>query len=357
MRKPVMIVISALVAIAALAFVMRSTLATYAMNRAASRVIRANLVASLPDGLHLVLCGAGSPLPDPRRSGPCVAIIAGRSLFIVDAGSGAARNLQRMTVPNGQIASLFLTHFHSDHIDGLGELAMMRWVAAANTTPLPVYGPRGVDEVVGGFNQAYRLDAMYRTAHHGSGVAPASGAGMQARAFDVPEDGSGVVVLERDGVRVTAFAVDHEPVAPSVGYRFDYRDRSLVISGDTKRLEAVAKQATGVDLLVHEALAAHLVAILNRSAKEAENEIVARITHDIPDYHTTPVEAAEIAQSAGAGALLFYHVVPALPLPGLEAAFLEGVKKAYDGPAVLGRDGTMVSLPAGSEAIEFSNRL
>lgn len=180
---------------------------------------------------------------------------------------------------------------------------------------------------------------------------------MQAHAFDVPEGGSGVVVLERDGVRVTAFAVDHEPVAPSVGYRFDYRDRSLVISGDTKRLEAVAKQATGVDLLVHEALAAHLVAILNRSAKEAENEIVARITHDIPDYHTTPVEAAEIAQSAGAGALLFYHVVPALPLPGLEAAFLEGVKKAYDGPAVLGRDGTMVSLPAGSEAIEFSNRL
>jgi ribonuclease Z len=357
MRRLVVVVVAVLVALSVLGFMMRASLATYVMKAAASRAIRADFVSSLPDGLHLILCGAGSPLPDPRRSGPCVAVVAGRSLFVVDAGSGAARNLQRMRVPNGEIASLFLTHFHSDHIDGLGELAMMRWVAAANREPLPVYGPAGVEEVVAGFNRAYRLDSEYRTAHHGNAVAPPQGAGMRAHPIEVPADGTAVTVWSEDAVRITAFGVDHEPVSPAVGYRFEYRDRSLVISGDTKKMETVSKQATGVDLLVHEALAAHLVAILNRSADEAGNEIVTRITHDIPEYHTTPIEAAEVARTAGVRALLYYHIVPALPLPGLEAAFLRGVKEAYDGPVVVGRDGTMVSLPSGSKEIKFSNRL
>jgi len=105
------------------------------MRAGAERNFAADLAAELPDGLHVVLCGAGGPLPDPVRSGPCTVVIAGSSLFVVDAGSGGARNLLRMGLPAGRIEALFVTHVHSDHIDGLGELALQRWVGGSNTSP------------------------------------------------------------------------------------------------------------------------------------------------------------------------------------------------------------------------------
>jgi ribonuclease Z len=343
-----------LVAIAALV-ALRGPLALRVMRRVAQGTLATDGVAALPDGLHVVLCGAGSPLPDPERSGACTAVIAGRSFFVVDAGSGA-RNLTPLGLAPGPLRAVFLTHFHSDHIDLLGQLAMLRWTNAAHAEPLPVYGPAGVEEVVAGLDRAYRQDSAYRSAHHGPAVAPPGGAGATARPFAPPEPGAARVVLEGDGVRVTAFRVDHEPVVPAVGYRFDYGGRSVVISGDTRSSAEVERMARGVDLLVHEALSPALVGILQEAAQAAGRPNIAKILGDIPGYHTTPVEAARVAEAAGAKHLLYTHVVPALPLPGLDAEFLEGVSDAYSGGVTLGRDGTQVSLPSGSGRIEVSRR-
>jgi ribonuclease Z len=210
--------------------------------------------------------------------------------------------------------------------------------------------------VVDGFNLAYRQDARFRSAHHGTTVAPASGAGMEARPFETPSVGHERVVWEQDGVRIAAFQVDHSPVHPAVGYRIDFGGRSVVISGDTRQSTELERVAEGVDLLVHEALAARIVAALNEVATSQGRKNLARITADIPDYHTTPVEAAASAERAGAGRLLFYHVVPPLVVPGMEAVFLDGVSEAYSGGVTVGRDGTLVSLPSGSKAIEISSR-
>src|SRR5690606_14129000 len=119
----------------------------------------------------------------------CTAVIAGKELFIVDAGSGAARNLGRMNLFPGRIDALLLTHFHSDHIDGMGELAMLRWTAGTHREPLPVLGPEGVQDVVDGFDRTYARDASYRTAHHGEDTAPPSGSGMRAEPFALPAPG------------------------------------------------------------------------------------------------------------------------------------------------------------------------
>jgi ribonuclease Z len=342
---------------AALAFIFRGPVAERVMERALERSMAVDVIADLPDGLHLALCGAGAPLPDPVRSGPCVAVAAGNTLLVVDAGTNGARNLQRMGLTPGRIEAVFLTHFHSDHIDGLGELALMRWTTGSRTTPLPVHGPTGVASVVDGFNAAYALDSSYRTAHHGPEVAPPDGAGSVARAFDAPPPGTGVEVWRTGGLTVTAFAVPHAPASPAVGYRFDYGGRSLVVSGDTSKSDNLVHFAEDVDLLVHEALAVHLVAIMNRAARHAGRDNVASIAHDILDYHTTPVEAAQVATAARARHLLYYHVLPPLRVPGLAAAFLEGVDAVYKGPVTLGRDGTFVSLPAGSDTIVVSERL
>jgi ribonuclease Z len=339
----------------AIAYAQRGAIALRLAERVVARNLATSQLDALPDGLHVVLCGAGSPLPDPRRSGPCVAVIAGQELYIVDAGSGASRSLARMRIPQGRIDAVLLTHFHSDHIDGLGELLLQRWANGASDSPTPVYGPPGVDGVVAGFNRAYAADARYRVAHHGPDTVPPSGAGGRARPFGTPALGEGRVVLESNGLRITAFRVDHTPVDPAVGYRFDYRGRSVVLSGDTRKSANLESFAEGVDLLVHEALSRELVALIERGAAAAGRANIEKIAEDIVDYHTSPVEAAEIARDARVGNLVYYHIVPPLPLAPLEAVFLEGVDDVFDGPVTVGRDGTWVSLPADSDAIEVNN--
>lgn len=330
----------------------RATIVAFLMERAAEQRIGHSLLSDLDDGLHVLLCGAGGPLPDPKRSGPCVAVIAGETIVIVDAGTGGSRQLVNMQVPTGEIAAQLLTHFHSDHIDGLGEMAMLRWINAGNDSPLPVIGPVGTNNVVSGFNQAYSADVQYRHEHHGDKVAPLSGGGMSAREFVLPPDGERITIFEKDDLVVSALAVDHAPVNPAVAYRFDYKNRSVLVSGDTKKSANLEEMAMGVDLLVHEALAPNLVAVMNRAAKKNSNAILEKIANDIIDYHTSPAEVAEIAEAAQVGHLLYYHVLPPLIAPGMEAAFLEGVDEVYDGSYAVGVDGSIISLPANSDAIE-----
>jgi ribonuclease Z len=346
------------VAIAAVlvVWVFRSTIAVRVMSAAVENGLLADPIGDLPDGLHVTLCGAGGPFPDPDRSAPCLAIVAGRSLYLVDAGSGAARHLTRIGFQPGQVEAVFLTHFHSDHIDGLGELGVVRWVGGSHRLPLPIYGAEGIAEITQGLNQIYRLDSVYRTAHHGPEVLPPTGSGFRAREFREPAPGESNVVLEKDGLRVTAFKVEHPPIVPAVGYRFDYKGRSVVVSGDTSKSANLERVASGADLLVHEALSPELIGVLQHAAEAAGNEAIAKISVDVLDYHATPVEAAESAQSAGVGHLLYYHIMPPMPIPGLDSIFLGGVNDAYDGPVTLGRDGTSFSLPAGSDQILESER-
>ncbi|MDX2234845.1 MAG: MBL fold metallo-hydrolase [Hyphomonadaceae bacterium] len=337
------------------AFFFRGGIAVMAMKRVAPRAITADMVATLPDGLHVALCGTGSPLPDPRRSGPCTAIIAGPRVFIVDAGDGAARMTARMRLPAARLEGVFITHFHSDHIDGLGALALMRWAGGGGTAPLPVRGPSGVERVVAGFNEAYAQDAAYRIAHHGADIVVPGGAGMTAQPFAIPDGADQAVVFNDGGLRVMAFRVDHEPVAPAVGYRFDYGGRSVVVSGDTSRAPALEAAAQGVDLLVHEALGPNLVALMEDSARQAGREKLAKIFKDIPDYHASPADAAASARAAGVKALLLTHIVPVMPTPALEPVFLKGAD--FGGKLWIGRDGDLVSLPSGSGDITKRNVL
>src|SRR5262249_35557275 len=129
------------------AYVMRDTIALSLFRRAAQEGLAADVVAELPDGLTAAFCGTGSPLPDRTRAGPCTAVIAGGKLFVFDAGDGATETLARMGLPVARIEAVFLTHFHSDHIDGLGGLAVQRWATSASTAPIPLYGGEGVERI------------------------------------------------------------------------------------------------------------------------------------------------------------------------------------------------------------------
>jgi ribonuclease Z len=205
---------------------LRARLALAVVARRLPALVAGDPVAKLGDGLYVAVVGSGSPLTDARRGNPCAAVIAGGRIFVVDAGERSAETMGRMQLASNRIAAVLLTHFHSDHIGGLGTVNLQRWVADAADVPLRVLGPPGVERVVAGFNEAYALDNGYRIAHHGPEVVRPSGAGMVAEPFSFGEGEDSKVVLDEDGLKVTAFLVDHTPVAPAVGYRFDYRGRS-----------------------------------------------------------------------------------------------------------------------------------
>lgn len=335
------------------AYGQRGSIAARLMERGLESRMGANVVAELEDGLHLSLCGAGGPMPAPNASGPCVAVVAGDQLFVVDAGTDGPRNLMRMGYQPGTVQGVFLTHFHSDHIDGLGEMGTLRWAGGDSTTPLPVYGPAGVESVVEGFNAAYAQDFVYRHEHHGDLVAPMNAAGLKAAPFAKPPMGELALVYEGGGLRVEALAVDHSPVDPAVGYRFTYKGRALLITGDTVKLANIEQFARGVDLLVHEALAPNLVNMMHATAKKLGNGIMAKITADVLDYHASPVEAAETARAAGVGHLLYYHIVPPLVIPGQKTLFLDGADEIFPNYTI-GADGVSFTLPADSDEIRLT---
>lgn len=296
-----------------------------------------------PD-LTVILCGTGSPLPDPQRAGACTAVIAGGQLVLVDAGPGSWETLDLTKVPTGRLSAVLLTHFHSDHIGDLGEAMTQSWIAGRDR-PLDVYGPVGTARVVDGFDAAYAQDADYRTLHHDEQHMPRAAAPMVAHEVglgDAPD--ADAVVFDRNGLRVTMFRVNHDPVTPAVGYRFDYRGNVVVVSGDTAKSASVVEHARGADLLIHEALNRDMMGRI-ATIVSAHDPRLGKMVHDTLGYHTSPVEAAEVARDAGAKTLVFTHVVPGPRNFIMRRMFLAGVDDVFSGTVVLGEDGQRFTLP------------
>ena len=325
---------------------LRGRIALALIKKKLPEIVAADPVAELSDGLHVAIVGSGSPLPDEKRGNPCVAVIAGGRVYVVDTGEASSETINRMGIDAGRIECVLLSHFHSDHIGGLGSVNLQRWVADGTDTPLRVLGPPGVDRVVGGFNEAYELDRGYRTAHHGEEfVKPEIGA-MIAEPFPVPAEGESDVVLEDRGLTVKAFEVDHSPVGPVVGFRFEYQGRSAVISADTVYSENLVTASKDTDLLVHDALSEELLLMVADASKEAGLEVRGKILAEVTDYHATAPQAADAAERAGAKALAITHIVPPLPLKGLEDVFLADAPDRFRGPLWLASDGDLYSLPS-----------
>ncbi len=356
MKRKIAIAAGLLAVLVGLALVFgRGTIAKRAFETALDKNVGVDQAAKLGDGLHAYVCGSGSPMPDADRAGPCIAVLAGDQAFIFDSGSGSVRKLMRMGFPIGKLRAEFLTHLHSDHIDGLGEALLQAWVGGSRSAPLPVYGPEGTDKVVAGFNAAYQIDSTYRTAHHGPKVANPAGFGGAAQIIALPDGTDSQVVYDQSGVKITVIRVIHDPVKPAFGYRIDYKGRSIAISGDTIYAPAFVTAAKGVDLMLHEALNKEMIAALGAKLAERGQANPAQIMHDIQGYHASPEDAARAAKEAGANTLVLYHLVPPLPSKLIEPMFLGNAPKVFTGQLLVGHDGMIVSLPAGGKDVNVSS--
>ena len=274
-------------------------------------------------GTQLVLLGTGTPNPDPDRSGPAVAIVAGGRAYLVDCGPGvvrratAAARLGLSALAADKLGIVFITHLHSDHTLGLPDLMLTPWVLERRT-PLEVYGPPGVTAMTRHILEAYAEDIHVRN----SGLEPDKHDGWKVNAHEIR---AGEIYRDAN-VTVTAFEVPHAnwPRGHSFGYRFRTADRTIVISGDTRPSDAVVKACNGCDVLVHEVYSADRL-----RERAAEWQKYHR------DAHTSTAELAEIATRARPKLLVLYHQ---LFWGATDEDLVREVRRGYAGAVVSGRD-------------------
>ena len=294
------------------------------------------------DGIRVVVCGSASPLGnDLTRAQACIAVITPEHYFLFDVGARSPLRISQARLPMNRLTGVFLTHFHSDHIAGVPDVNLASWVQGRKSS-LRVYGPTGVDKVVQGFNDAYQLDHEYRTAHHGPDLLPPEAGPMTPVVF-VP----GEIVWQDKTVKVTSFPVDHAPVSPAVGYRVDYRGRSVVISGDTNATESLFAAAQDADLLLHDALSRTLLDPMIETATDLNIPVIPTIMKDVIDYHADTMSLPEQAARAGIKQLALYHMVPVPTNSVAEKMFVRGLPK----DVILVKDLHSFELPANATGI------
>lgn len=269
--------------------------------------------------IEVTLLGTGSPIPDANRAGPSTLVRAGGQTFLVDCGRGVQQRLTAAGTGANVLTALLLTHLHSDHIADLGDVIITRWVSTftPDPAPLPIIGPPGTAEVVEATLKAFGFDIGYRIAHHADLNSP-----PPVEVFEYT-DGP---VWDRDGVQIRVAPTDHRPVTPTIGFRVEHADASVVLAGDSVPCESLDTLAFGAGALVHTVIRKDLI-----------DAMPMQRIRDICDYHSSVEEAAATAARAGVGILILTHYVPAIA-PGQEDEWRALAATAFDRQIELGDD-------------------
>lgn len=277
----------------------------------------------LPLLAQVVVLGTGTPNPDPDRSGPAVAVVAGNTAYLVDAGAGVMRRAEQARragfegLAASRLGIVFLTHLHSDHTIGLPDVIHTGWVLERQA-PLRLFGPVGTSAMAARLTEAYAQDILVRR----TGLQPHTENGWRVDATEVTGPGT---VYRDSNVTVTAIPVPHTNLPTAFGYRFQAGDRVYVISGDTRPTDAIVAACDGCDVLVHEVYSA-----------EAFQKRPMEWQRYHADAHTSTTELAALAIRARPKLLVLYHQ---LTWSGSDEDLIREIRAAgYAGAVVSARD-------------------
>lgn len=294
--------------------------------------------------IKVTLLGTGAPLPSIERFGASTLVEAGGEYFLFDCGRGVTQRLWQQKIQVGKVNKLFLTHLHSDHIVGIPDFWLIGLMPAAygdRRKPLEVYGPAGTAEMMQELQKAYSWDIKTRAAEY---TKADSGAITNAR--NISEG----VIYEKSGVKITAFLVDHSDIIDSaLGYRLDYKGRSVVISGDTRYSENLINFAKNTDVLIHEVIAIR---------KEATTS--SALARRIVNFHTTPEQAGKVFSSTNPRLAVYTHVAippidPSMPPLTIDDIILQ-TRKYYTGKLVVGEDLMVIDIGESIKITQYENK-
>jgi ribonuclease Z len=292
-----------------------------------------NLLPDFHENLKLILLGTGTPRSFYGRAKSAAVVLAGSKTFLVDCGGGVVDQLIKAGVVPQRISDVLFTHHHSDHNSGFFDVFISSWrthviperVFEGRKGPMNVYGPATTKEIIGKMRDSFDFDVNLRVNYNKSA---AEGANIHYH-----ESNEGVV-YDSEGIKITAFEVDHRPVYPAIAYKFEYNGKALVISGDTLPVDNMIAYSKGIDLLVHEAYNKEwLDALIAKYPEQATG------LNNPAKYHTTTLQAAEIAKQAGVKHLVFTHHIPApQEIAEAEEAYIKGARDIFTGKITIARD-------------------
>jgi len=299
-------------------------------------LVFATSVAAQESRTQIVMLGTGTPIPDPERSGPATAIVVDSVAYLFDAGAGVSRRAAAAGMrgikafaprtPNGQANPrydrIFITHLHSDHTLGLADAILTPWIQG-RTTPIDIYGPPGLNRLVTGILDGNSEDIDERL--RSSGGPPPNGWKAIVHELSPGE------IFRDSRITVTAFAVPHADWKYSFGYRIDTPDGVIVLSGDERMSDAIEKQCSGCDVLIHEVYSDSGFATLpaNRQTYHAH-------------AHTSATQLGDIASKTRPRLLVLYHQ---LFFGASDAKLVDEVKSHFSGRVVSARDLDVIQLP------------
>jgi ribonuclease Z len=275
--------------------------------------------------VQTVILGSGVPFPDPERAGASTLVRTSAGDLLFDCGRAVLMRAAAVGASAAALRAVFLTHLHSDHITDFNDVMTTRWIMSLQPNPLPVCGPAGTATLVEATEAMLEPDIRYRITHHDDLTWPPSAEVTECEHGTVLSDGA---------VTVTAAPTDHAPVRPTVGYRVDDGEASVVIAGDTVPCPGLDELCAGADMLVHTVIRRDLLEPLN----------VPRL-NDVFDYHSTVEDAAQTAARGGVDTLVLTHLVPA-PRPEAEQEWSDRARAHFDGTIVVARD--LVTLDVGA---------
>jgi ribonuclease Z len=278
----------------------------------------------------VTLLGTGCPQVHPHRFGPASLVRAANKSFLVDCGSGVTQRLAATGVSGANVDALLLTHLHSDHLVDLYQLVISSWHQGRHA-PQRIFGPAGTRDFALTVMEAWGKERELRITWE---QRPSS-SGLE---LAITEFEAGVI-FEADGLRISAFEVDHRPVEPAYGFLFESAQGRVAFSGDTTVCDSLIQAAKDVDLLVHECFLHHEMAPRMRSAQGLAN---------VASYHTLSSEVGKVATRAGARALLLNHLVP---VEFDRDALLREVQADFTGPVVIGED--LLTVDVAERAIAY----
>jgi ribonuclease Z len=259
--------------------------------------------AAAEDEIHLTFLGTGAPRPSHERYGPSILVEAGDFKILVDAGPGMR---ERLFQAGGfelltSVDHILITHLHFDHTISAPGLWLTGWLFGRKQ-PMKVFGPQGTTAMMEHFRAAYDWDIDYRT------IVGVHEEGSQIISRDI---GPGVF-FDHDGLRITAFNVEHMPInietgqslgleGATLGYRIDYRGRSVLFSGDTRSTPEsdIIDIGKGVDVLIHETQVP--------APGNSPEAVLANVSLVV---HSTPAQVAHVFRETKPRLGVYSHIIP-----------------------------------------------
>jgi ribonuclease BN (tRNA processing enzyme) len=298
----------------------------------AQAALEANVQAALKGakGTKLVLLGTGAgPVPGRPRRMTSNLMIHNGAAYVLDCGLGVTNQFARTGTLFSTVRAVFITHHHPDHNIEYGPFLVIGWVRGMKQT-VRAYGPPPLTQMTEAFLRSAKVTIDFWAEDFKRPPLE------MIEVHDLPTAGP---VMQDENVRVTSVLVQHPPVTPAYGYRFDFADRSIAFSGDTVPLEAVARMAKGADVLVHEAADFRTLETFERGQLEmgaVPGSIETIMAHMRAD-HSPPEDVGRIAQEAGVKTLVLSHLAPS-DASVSDAAWRAAAAQNFSGEIIVAHD-------------------